>query len=58
LDELENFYNDNFDILGTAQRATEAAIATTEDNVQWMTNNGDAVSAWFAANAPPSARVL
>ena len=47
LQELQQFYDDNLGNLGSAQRATESAIQTTEANVQWMTDNFDTVVAWI-----------
>jgi len=52
LAELEAFYEANFDILGTAQRATETAIEETEANLSWMNLHYDEVSNWLRSRQP------
>ena len=47
LDELEAFYETNYFNLGTAQRAMEAAIESTEVNVDWMEMYEEIIDTWL-----------
>jgi hypothetical protein len=49
LAELEQFAADNANNLGTAQRATEAAIVATAANIDWMQSYFDIIVDWLQA---------
>ena len=47
LQELNQFYNNNIDNLGTAESSTKTAIKTTEANIDWMNKYYDTVVNWL-----------
>ncbi|XP_068202064.1 aminopeptidase N-like [Palaemon carinicauda] len=50
--QLEQFFQENKDALGTATMAFEQAIEGAASNVAWMEKNYDAIVKWLTENKP------
>ncbi|XP_059089638.1 aminopeptidase N-like [Tigriopus californicus] len=53
LAELEQFYDDHLDTLGTAKRDTENAIQTTKANIDWMNQYYQVIVDWLEDQLTP-----